>query len=138
MKQIFVFISIMLGFIFTNAQTNWQVGDKVQVKTSSMEKWENASILRVLADYNPIMYKATLDNPAGYADATPLLRADQIRSINARPITNFAITSRVDVYYDGGTPPARATVIEIEEGARYKVSYDGCTTVSDEEVDLSA
>ena len=116
---------------------NWQVGDKVQVKTYSMAKWENATILRVLTDRTPVMYKATLDNPAGYADATPLLAAEQIRSINAKPAINFPIKSRVDVALDDGRPKGRATVIEIKANGRYKVKYDGCKDYWDEEVDWS-
>ena len=66
-----------------------------------------------------------------------MLRADQIRSINAKPGISFPVNSRVDVYYDGGSPHARATVIEIKGGGRYKVRYDGCKAYRDEEVDWS-
>ena len=116
---------------------NWQVGDKVQVKTYSMAKWENATILRVLTDRTPTMYKATLDNAAGYADATPLLAGNQVRSINAKPAINFSIKSRVDVTLDDGRPKGRATVIEIKSNGRYKVKYDGCKDYWDEDVDWS-
>lgn len=137
MKRSLVFIGIMLLVIFTNAQTSWQVGDKVQVKTSAMDRWENATILRVLTDRTPTAYKATLENVGNYADATPLLRADQIRSVNAKPGITFPLNSRVDVYYDGGSPHARATVIEIKGGGRYKVRFDGCKAYWDEVVDWS-
>src|SRR5665647_1542663 len=59
---------------------NWKVGDKVQARTSTMDRWENATIYRVNSDWKPIMYKATLDNPGTYAITDLLLTVAQIRT----------------------------------------------------------
>lgn len=134
MKYSIVLLSIMFLVVFTEAQTTWKIGDRVQVKTSAMEKWENATILRDGGDGS---YKATLDDPANYADATPLVYPNQIRSVNAKPATIFAINSRVDVYLSYGDPKGRATVLEIIDSGRYKVRYDGCKAYWDEVVDWS-
>ena len=115
---------------------NWKVGDKVQVRTSSMDKWEDATVFLVLTDRTPAMYKARLDNPGNYATTDPLLSANQIRARGLKANT-FTVKNRVDVYYASGGPKARATVIEEKGNGRYKVRYDGCKAYLDEEVDWS-
>ncbi len=116
---------------------NWQIGDKVQVHTSSMDKWEDATVFLVLTDRTPAMYKARLDNPGNYATTDPVLSANQIRARGLKA-TAYTINSRVDVYYSSGDPRGRATVIEVKGSGRYKIHYDGCKAgFLDEEVDWS-
>lgn len=132
-----LFAFIIWGGIQTQVKAQWKVNDKVQVHTSSMEKWEDATIFLVLTDRTPSMYKAKLDNPGSYADTYPLVTVQQVRSRGIKPTNNFSVNSRVDAYYSSGGPNARATVIEDKGNGRYKVRYDGCKAYRDEEVDWS-
>lgn len=135
MKHYFIPVLLIVCCFPAFAQP-WHVGDKVQARTSSMDKWENATIYRVNADWKPIMYKATMDNPGTYAITDLLLTAEQVRSRDLKP-TAFSLNNRVDVYYASGGPKARGTVIEIKNNGRYKIRYDGCKAYWDEEVDWS-
>jgi hypothetical protein len=118
----------------SHAQT-WKVGDKVQVRTSSMDKWDNATIYLVLTDRTPTQYKAKMDVAGKYSDDYPLLRADQIRSRDAKPAATFTLNSRVDLLYTDGSPHTRGTVIEVMADGRYKVGIDGCPAKWNEVVD---
>ena len=101
MKTVYkmILIFMILNFIQIAAICQLKVGDKVQARTSSMDKWEKATIYLVHSDRNPVMYKATLDDPGTYSVIDLLLRADQIRSVDARPAANLALNTRVDVLY---------------------------------------
>jgi hypothetical protein len=135
MKKLFILLMISVLPASSWAQTNWHIGDKVQVRTSSMDKWDNATIYLVLTDRTPTQYKAKMDVAGKYSDDYPLLRADQIRSADAKPATTFSLNSRVDLLYPDGSPHTRATVIEVLPGGRYKVGIDGCPSKWNEVVD---
>ena len=135
MKNLTLIILIATLSFSATAQTPWRVGDKVQVRTSSMDKWDNATIYLVLTDRTPTQYKAKMDIPGKYSDDYPLVRADQIRSINAKPTATFPMNSRVDLLYPDGGAHTRGSVIEILADGRYKVRIDGCSAKWDEVVD---
>ncbi len=134
MKKLFILSVITVIVMSTHAQT-WSVGDKVQIRTSSMDKWDNATIYLVLTDRTPTAYKAKMDVPGKYADDYPLLRAEQIRSVNTKPASKLALNSRVDLYYPDGAPHTRGSIIEIMADGRYKVGIDGCQPKWNEVVD---
>jgi len=122
----------------TQQNSNWKAGDKIEAQNIyNNSKWENATIYLVHNDWNPVMYKAKLDDETGHNVSDLLLRADQIRARGLKGNKNFAVGNRVDVYYASGGPKARATVIEEKGNGRYKVRYDGCKAYMDEEVDWS-
>lgn len=135
--QLIIFLVFSLFQLGVNAQ--WKVGDKVMVQDMYANyEWEAATITLVHNDWNPVKYKASLDNPAGHRVTELLLDANQVRSLNKQPGVNFTLDSRVDVYYPGGDPRGRATVIEVKGNGRYKVHYDGCSEGAwDEDVDWS-
>lgn len=134
MKKQFLLLMILVTGIQCIAQT-WRVGDKVQVRTSSMDKWDNATIFLVLTDRTPTAYKAKMDVPGKYADDYPLVSASQVRSASAKPTSSFAVNSRVDLLYPDGSPHTRGSIIEIMPDGRYKVAIDGCSHKWDETVD---
>lgn len=130
------FILFILAFTVCSASAQaWKIGDKVQVRTSSMEKWDNASIWLVLTDRTPTQYKAKMDVMGKYSDDYPLVSANQIRSADAKPTAKFALKSRVDLMYPNGSPHTRGSIIAIMPDGRYKVAIDGCNPKWDEVVD---
>ncbi len=135
MKRLLFLLCIAVAPVSAIAQATWNVGDKVQVRTSSMDQWDNASIYLVLTDRTPVQYKAKMDVPGKYADDYPLVSATQIRSVNARPTASFGLNERVDLLYANGDAHTRGSVIEILPGGRYKIRIDGCAAKWDEIVD---
>jgi ribosomal protein L35AE/L33A len=97
----------------------WEVGDKVEVQDMyNNNKWEDATIYLVLQDWNPVRYRARLDNPAGHSITELLLVYSQIRVRGWQPTMKFNVSSRVDVNYADGTPRGRGTVLQIIDGNR--------------------
>lgn len=125
-KLIFlVLYNIIAVASFAQDDHQWKVGDRVQVKSYSMDKWENATIGEVRGTG---AYKARLDVPGKYADDYPLVYQQQVRAIDAKPTGTYKVGNRVDLLYSDGRPHARASVGAILPDGRYKVIPDGCGT----------
>jgi len=133
MKKFILLLSLLAAFQ-TQAQT-FQVGDKVQVRSFAMDKWDNATIWLVLTDRTPTAYKAKMDVMGRWSDDYPLVYANQIRSANAKAATTFAVNTRVDLLYPDGSAHTRGTIQAIKADGRYEVSIDGCNIKWNEVVD---
>lgn len=134
MKQIFILIMIVVAVMQTKAQT-WSVGDKVQIRTSSMDKWDNATIYLVLTDRTPTQYKAKMDVMGKWSDDYPLVSASQIRSATAKAPTVYGYNTRVDLLYPDGSAHTRGYILAARPDGRYEVAIDGCTAKWNEIVD---
>lgn len=115
---------------------NWQVGDKVEAYDMYNNTWSNGTVSIVLTDRTPLQWRVTFDDPKGHTFEYLSLTDKQIRARGVKG-TSFVLNQRVDAYYTSGDPKGRGTIIEVKGNGRYKVSYDGCASHWDEEVDWS-
>src|SRR6185295_1099705 len=137
---------------FAQAQPQWKVGDRIEVRNMSAE-WVRASIVGIV-DWRDagrgFGYRVKVDDqnapnvywtaPAETVRALPGLQedtpADMQPVVNPKPANGaaFKVGDRVDTFYDENRGHNRGTVIEVKEG-KYKVHYTGCAKTWDEWVD---
>jgi len=133
-----ILIGLLLGSSYVSPAQTFQVGDKVQVRSSSMDKWDNATIFLVLTDRTPTAYKAKMDIMGKWSDDYPLLSANQVRLINnSTPAKRYAVNTRVDLLYPDGSAHTRGMITAIKADGRYEVTIDGCSAKWTEIVDWS-